>query len=498
MSTWTNAAIFIVMIPVVLFLMQLIDVYRTIKTYFPTDIPNIMDLIGGYVIFLYIVVLIIVGIAILLFFVAVIQLKNAWEVGMQKVQKCGNEFLEAETANYNLFHVELPSKRQRDKVKGSVVTMSIAILLTMVFSVFYSGTSKTPLDTNSFVTICKSIGNIILENIDPRKVDGCAMLGMIGFFGWFLYCLITTIESFYTNLKLSTYTNFEAPEQWHSVVAFACFIVCLCGKIFLMDSEGSFGANRNKLITMLILLIFMMIIIQFIFQYTKLYTANNFYKTTTTNLMTKMNCLSHNKSNKYTDVITDVISENTLKSSSISSRFCKYLMNNIKSLYPNGDPPNSGTSPTEEQYDLWQFMMHQTNGKELEELYQDFSDTSKHSCEKNTDSTLIDPCTKHQRLISRYYMDDGKDHRKCNRAGTTDGIRELLKSLRNYSDGKDVLDELMRYSQGMLITFAIMLFYPLFHMYYMNDSTGATVIVGMFLVSLFIIAATYSYMNHVR
>lgn len=119
--------------------------------------------------------------------------------------------------------------------------------------------------------------------------------------------------------------------------------------------------------------------------------------------------------------------------------------------------------------------MHQENNKEL-------------------DSFLLNPNIKCgvAHSISKYYTDGTE----CP-ASSSDGIREILKNLRNFKDHKVVLDDLTSTSAVLSFLLLMALAFPAFHKMYKYDGGSAVVGVCIFLFIAFWFAGVYGWATQI-
>jgi hypothetical protein len=149
--------------------------------------------------------------------------------------------------------------------------------------------------------------------------------------------------------------------------------------------------------------------------------------------------------------------------------FSTYLVYNIKSVFRNTDP-----DPNMKIGDLYAYVMHQTNGKEL-------------------DSFLLDPNVEcnYAQAISKYYTAKGCDIAKH------PGLREILKDLRNYNNPKIVLDDLNSTAAWFGMLLLLCLIYPAFHEIFKQNSVSTVVCAAISVIIAFWFTGVYGWANQV-
>jgi hypothetical protein len=435
---------FFEMLPPVIFVIILLFNIQKIWNFLKDSITSANNNGSVKEIVFILVVCIIIIISVLMYIYSVLKIKYAYEVGSRNEKSCGNEFLLVDSANYNMFKV-IPD--QFDTVKVSYIMMMVGINLILVALLF-----TCVYDTLEY----KNINNVIYIWIPVILQVMC------------IACSWWGSNNIMTEINKPDYL----PDSYNGVskssfMSFAGFIIGVWVMYIIvynyMKQEGKNYLTYNML---LIVSIFMVILLWFSFDFVNLYkSARSKWSGYLNTLETQVGVLAGGKTT-YQDVYAAYKK---------GDQFCTYLARNVKSIFYNSEPdPNLDTTP---------YIISQKNGMELENFL---------LLPETTVSCAL------KQTITKYYTDSNSD---CTTPNATDGIREILRAIRNWKDPETEINGITNTASGLTMLIILLLLYPMFHNMYTKDNGAykGSIIVGtsISVLSAFFLAGMYGWINQV-
>lgn len=419
------------------------------------------------------VIILFTVIAILLYSASIMRLSAAMEVGKREVAQCGNEYLEAETGNYKMLVEQL--KEEMNYIIASFSFLSAALVLTMGYYVYYL-TFKTDYkfktghpwwDTSWFINQLPLYGMIIATAIFVAGFS-ISFNNIVKSFG----------KSYLQNMPniggVSGASLGASAYAWTLPAFFAFWGIAVSIAMFDNSSELEFHKSMLWILIALSLVIIIVFAIQY--QITRLMEVKNTY-------LSAANYLNAYTSHLATGAATGTTYETvSAKAKTTKDEFCKYLMRNIKRAHPGYE---DDLDPGDK--DLWPYLMHETNGKELNSLLKAFEKDCKTNPTNKTKATVITKFTCGNSVGSALQLPykQSLGDPPVIPATIQIGIREILRDLRKFKGGEETISSLSAQAQGTLATTIVLLLYPVYHEYYLSDPDSTSIGAAIAIVSLF-------------